>query len=259
MAEPTLSIARSEFEGDVGWFLGLGRGSENGDSEWSDADENRILSYVKSGLRRFYFAHNWSFLRPTVSLTLASASQTMGLPDDFDGIEGMLTLSGSDREAIGIPMVGEGIVRQKYYEYPDATGQPLVAALRPLRNMDPLTGQRWEVYVWPAADQAYTVQFTYSLSPNALTADRPYTYGGPAHAETIKEACLAAAELNHHGMLGQHEMMFQQLLAKSILMDRRMQPVLIGYNGDNSDSMRYERGRPHGYGDAVTLNGSALG
>src|SRR5438552_16657040 len=102
MAEPTLSLAIDDLRGEVGFFLGFGRGAPKGDATWTTQQLATIDSAVASGLRQFYFpppvegqasSYDWSFLKPIVTLAVASQTRTTPLPDDFGGLEGRINLS----------------------------------------------------------------------------------------------------------------------------------------------------------------------
>jgi len=55
LAEPTLSLSYNDLLGEVGLFLGWGRGAANGEEAW-DAHKTAVVeSSVRSGLRQFYF------------------------------------------------------------------------------------------------------------------------------------------------------------------------------------------------------------
>ncbi len=264
--ESTLSLSKSQLEAKVGTFLGAGRGSEYGDSAWTSRQSAEITDCVESGIRQFYFpppiegassSYEWSFLKPTSTLSLASGASTINLPDDFGGLDGEVTLtSPSSSYLCPIPHVGEGVVRQKFAELPDATGSPQVVAIVPIKGTSKGEGQRWQLYFWPAADQAYTLKMTYFILPDALSGQRPYCYGGMQHAETILESCLAIAEQRRDDAVSVHSAKFKERLAASISMDRRMKPQKLGYNADRSDAHWLDRLNRRGE-TVVTFDGVA--
>src|ERR1700723_2836024 len=99
--EPSLNIAYNALMGEVGYFLGWGRGAQNGDMAWNPQQQKTIDTFVASGMRRFYYPAapqgmniNWSFLKPTATFTLVVGQNVFQLPDDFGGIEGQITLLG---------------------------------------------------------------------------------------------------------------------------------------------------------------------
>ncbi len=254
MSQSTLSLKMSDLEGAIGLFLGRGRGTANGDSAWSTQDQSIITGLRNSGERTFYHPaiegviYVWSFLRPVATLTLpqaasvfpqanlagAAISSILPMPDDFGGIEGELTVS-SPTSALweSVPLIAD--VRPYYARNPTLTGRPRMANVEPIRGTTPSAGQRHQLCVWPAADQAYTLQFAYYINPNAMNGTLPYALGGPQHAETLQAACVAAAELYLDDMRGPRWEYFQERLLASVNMDRKLKPQLLGYNRDRSD------------------------
>jgi hypothetical protein len=71
MAESTLSIDYAIIHREVGRFLGMPRTS------WSSGDLADLDDLINAGLRRFYAAYRWTFLRPIITLT-TNASYTTG-------------------------------------------------------------------------------------------------------------------------------------------------------------------------------------
>jgi len=243
MAESSLSLTYEDLRQRVGLFLGYRRGALADDPAWTADQEKDIEDCMRSGLRSVYFPiplggrmHDWSFLHPVFALTFASAVWEYDLPDDFGGLEGDLTYSGTNTTLpVSLPVVGEGTIRQKRTESGQTTGQPRLAASRPKKAADAL-GQRWELVVWPTPDAGtYTAEGVYYVLPEAVGTTRPYPHGGAAHAETFLAACLAAAELFLNGAPGPHTGNFQARLAASMAADRRFKPARLGYNGDASD------------------------
>ncbi len=258
--ESTLSLTFDDLIGEVGLFLGYGRSS----SAWTTTQTDAIRSCVRSGLRKFYFpepvegsqsSYEWSFLKPEASFTLTAGHQTVTLPDDFGGFEGQLTLGTANGQWCPIDLTGEGQVRQAYAQVQQqATGRPVLAAERPLKTENPRRGQRAELWVYPIADQDYTIDCVYKILPDAITADRPYPYGGMAHAETILESCLAVAEQRLDDAMTTHTLEFQKRLLASISQDRNRKPQLMGYNGDRSLYRRRDL-RNRWWPSPVSVNG----
>ena len=246
--ESTLSLKKSDLEGEVGDFLGYGRGAANGDTAWDSRQTSRIQAAVTSGYRRFLYpppidqsgvSYNWSFMHPVASVVLRSGDARAALPDDFGGIEGLITLSSTSSQiGFEIGEYNEAIVRMKYAQFPSTTGQPEMVAVSPRRGTGTTKGQGNDLYVYPLANADYTLQFQYYVLPDALTDQNPYPYGGALHAETLKEACLAAAEGGPDDSMSVHAALFRERLAASISLDRRKQPAMLGYNRDRSDDLR---------------------
>ena len=268
MSEPTLSLTYFDYRAEVGVYLGYGRGDEgdNTDSPWTDSQTKAINTAVAAGQRQFYdppilegerTSHRWSFLKPVATLVLASGDQTIAMPADFGGFEGPVTVTVSGGTVPGpISMVSEGVVRQEYAVNPDTTGQPLIVAMRPIKGVGVDSSSRWELYVWPQADGAYTLKFPYFILPDALSGAKPYSYGGQRHVETVLASCLERAEFYRDNARGVCYSNWMERLASSVSADRDMQPQSLGYNGDNSacSSPRLYRD----YWVTATYNGSSF-
>ena len=266
MAEPTLNLSMDELQAEAGYRLGWGRGPEFGEKAWDDRKKEEIRRVLDSALRMFYqpsplpgetVSYDWSFLRPFKSLTLTSGTDQVSMPDDFGGLEGPVTLYGSNGAPIPVRQYQEQVIRQKQFEDPDATGQPLMLALQVRRGSKGMQSTRSLFFVWPIADQDYTLHFQYYLNPNAFTSVNQYAYGGATHAETLKAAVGAAIELyqNRGGKGPMHEYFVDRMRA-SISLDRRNKAQIFGYNGDPG----YNRPRGRRWqndldGSIVTVNG----
>jgi hypothetical protein len=235
--ESTLSLSENDLAAEVGNYLGYGRGAASGDVAWTDKQERAIAACLRAGYARFATAHNWSFLRPSATLALASGASTLQLPPDFGHLEGPVRVTSPTGSARAFPQTGRA--RHRLSQDASRTGAPEECDVEPLRGPTASRGQRFQLVVYPAADQAYTLQANYSVHPNALSGLQGFPYGGAAHAETVREACLAAAEADLDGQAGVHEQKYQQQLAVSRQQDARRKPQHLGYNGDASG----------GYGD----------
>ena len=246
MPESTLSLNYNDLQAEVGSFLGWGMGNTPPytDQAWTTFQLNRIVSAVKSGLRNFFFpvpqqgapVYDWSFMRPVTTLTLSAGDATIPLPDDFGGFEGEITLLTSKGLLWhAIKLVNEGQVRERYTYSPNVTSRPQMAALQPLRGTTATQGTRWQLFVYPLPDMAYTLQFQYYVLSDFLDGAFPFPMGGMAHVETILESCLAVAEQRQDDTPGVHTANFQARLLASIAADRRHKAQSLGYNGDRSD------------------------
>ena len=235
MSESTLTAAFDDLTGDVGFFLGWGRGANNGDTAWTTAQQAAIDRCVKGGLRNFYHCgYDWTFLRPIVSLALATGDRYVAVPDDFGGLEGPIAVSVSGSSGYGQVLV-TGDAGRLYAQAPDMTGPPEAVSIETVKGTKTVRGQRWQLHVYPQADQAYTLEFQYYLNPDYLTGSMPYAYGGPQHAETLLESCLAVAEKILNDAATLHAMEFEKRLSVSMDLDRRNKPQNFGYNADRSD------------------------
>ena len=60
------------------------------------------------------------------------------------------------------------------------------------------------------------------IVPETLSESNPYPLGSALYSETIKAACLSAAELHKAGQRGARHEHYQELLARSIEQDKRL-------------------------------------
>lgn len=266
MSEPTLALGYDKLRAEIGAYLGFGRGTVFGQREWTTAEQNEIQSCLDSGVRRVVWPdalegeaspYEWSWLKPRGTFSLASGASTVRLPDDFGGVEGELTYTASGQQGwYTIPTSNPGDIDARYAAMPTTTGRPMYAAVRVVRGTTASRGQRWELYVWPLADAAYTFAVPYYLNPDALTAAAPYPPGGPAHAETYLESCLAIAEQRQNDMAGVHTLAFKDRLRASVAADRKLKPQNLGYNRDRSDERDNDQpNRNRWLYGGITVNG----
>lgn len=249
MAENPLTLKLTDLTGEAGYFMGWGRGPDNGDEEWDDRKLRDIKNACESALRMVYFqaqidprdeAHGWSFLRPSANVAVLSGAQSAALPDDFGGFESEMavSLTGGSGAYCPIKLTSEPMIDGRYTAYPTTTGRPQMAAERALKGTTTERSSRSELFVWPQADQNYTLRVSYYILPSYLTTANPYPYGGAAHAETFKAAVRAAAEMMLMGTPGLEMQNYTVRLAASIAYDRRHQPKTLGQNIDNSRNRR---------------------
>lgn len=262
--ESTLAISLSKLQQEVGFYLGYGRGLDGGGVEWTDKKQRVIDSMIESGLRQFYYPkpadmaggyYDWTFLRPTAQVTTESGTRYCTLPDDFGAIDDAhVRVISSETSYCPVRRMLDSQVNALYAARPTETGSPQCVASTPVDQTTYLKGQRYRLIVFPEPDDAYTLEFAYSLLPDALRWDRPWPYGGAQHAETIQAACIAAAELYLNDMPGPRALYFHERLIASIGQDRKMRPPLIGHNGDPGGSGMWSR--QDRYADAtITYNG----
>ena len=268
--ESSLTLQYVQLKGEVGEFIGYGRGPDNGaDSTWNAAQVSDIDFCVASGLRQFYFpppvegergSYDWSFLKPTSTFDLPVNAYIVPLPDDFGGFEGPVTLLTTNKTAMPwqIQWRNEGVIREMYAVTPQMSGPPMFCATVPLKGTTGTQGQRFQLLMFPLADQDYTVQAQYYISPDFLSGAFPYAYGGAPHAETLLESCLAIAEQRRDDAMSVHSAKFKERLLASISMDRRMKPQKLGRNLDRSDDRQWQRSDVHWWAPAATYGGQSF-
>lgn len=162
------------------------------------------------------------------------------LPDLFGGFRGPLYLGGSS-SVIGTELERcpiDNILGLRNEAVADFSAAPCKYAVF-TEDQTGSSGQRWLMAIWPTSDAAYTISGMYVINPYQLTSSLTYPLGGMPLAECLREACLAAAELEFKGEAGIHTTMFGPRLATAISMDRQMNnPGIIGQNLDRSAERR---------------------
>ncbi len=177
------------------------------------------------------------------------------LPDDYGGMEGyMVHAEGANKPNIQI--AGEGNIRRLRSGTTSRT-DPQFAAIRPKKQETTTTGQRFEIMFFPVPAIAYTLSYKMLVLPEALTDSITHPYGGAMHAETILASCLAIAETDEEEIRGRRWQEFQDRLAASIQIDKRMiSAEQFGYNRDNSDAVHQSGSMRHPQTYLVTYNGN---
>lgn len=240
--ESSLNLTWADLKAEVAGYLGWGRTS----TAWDANKVEEIKRLVQSALRKFYFAaqakpddpvYGWTFLKPVADVQLVTGSATADLPDDFGGFVGLATvaLAGQSGGYSPLQQRHDEQVRALYAACPTVNGRPQFYAEKQVRGTSTLKSQRSQLYVYPIPDVDYVVTLAYYILPNYLTEANPFPYGGAAHAETMKAAVRAAAELYLDNKEGVETANYRQSLAASITYDRRHQPKSLGPNIDLSD------------------------
>lgn len=209
---------------------------------WSNDQEQEANLAIDTGLRNFYnpvqvlgraSVHEWSFLAPTETMVTVANQITVDMPPGFAMLDGPMFYRPSTT-AMGpaVQEVSEQHILGQLAQV-ERTGQPTEVACR-VKSPD-AQGTRYELLFWPIPDDAYEISFKYRASPALLQADEDYPLGGAIHAQTIIEACMAAAE-ELRGVKGLHGKLFRERLAASVARDQQAaSPETLGYGYDRSD------------------------
>ncbi len=275
MSNALLGITREDLRREVADYLGLGRdyNSLAGGAQSQDV----VDSAIRRGLRQFYYPppidenrrmHQWSFLRPVATLTTVIDQDTYSLPEDFAAMDGSLTyLSGTQHlHMTEVRFTSEYEIRVQQAKTKSVTfDRPVLAAVQPV-GVAPsaASGQRWELLLWPTPKAVYQLQYRYMVQPQDISvggdpfdANDRFLLGGAAHAETILQSCIAAAESMRSDRTDEYQR-FIQRLAQSIAFDSAATtPERLGYVGDPSEYQPVSR-RDRPISD-VTYNGTLYG
>ena len=240
MAESGLSLTRNDLRNAAAFLFGGGV-----DYTALAATELTIIDRcIDSALRSVYdptplegemLSHQWSFMRPEMTISIGPAVPSVVLPDDFGGFEGSIYLSTDDMGWLPLKLTGIGEIlatRQAEGGEVSVSGAPRLLAVQPLPT-DGTQGQRFSLEFWPSADSVYTLKAVYRSNPYQLSSTAVYPLGGMPMAETLREAVLAAVERDVNDTIGVHSQLFKERLKASVNLDRRMSsPKSFGMNLD---------------------------
>lgn len=234
-------LSYGELRRRVGRFLGFDRNPAN----WGEREVLDVQDCIDSGLDEFYrptrvpgehWSYQWSFLRPTGFVTLVPGEWDYDMPDDFAGFDGPLYYVGSDQLQHTVRLMNEGFIhnlrqRESLFAHSDTVEY---AALTPKRS-DGISTSIYQLQVWPKPDRQITLQFKQFVTHPRLREDHQVPYGAANHAQTIIQACIAAAELMLTDVEGpQYERFIRNLIASRDFDARASSPMTLGYNGDGS-------------------------
>jgi len=233
MAESSLSIGVTDLRAEVGYFLGYGRAS----ASWTAAQLAEINSIVQSGVRRVYYppaisaevsGYEWSWLRPTKTLSITANDGDYDLPDDFGRLIGAFHYGADEyRASVVVVSVGKLLAMRAASALSDL---PRYAAIR-YKESTGASGQRQEVLFYPEPNEAKTLSYEYEAYSGQLTDANPYPLGGMQLAELYTESCLAVAEARINDEIGQHAQQYQALLVDAISRDRKRGARYYGQMG----------------------------
>lgn len=225
MAEPTLSLTLDELRREVARFLSFGRDYTN----LNITQQEDVDSIIRRGLRQFYQpppvagfpAHQWSFLRPTVSLTTVANQETYPLPDDFGAMMGSKITFATIMYVDGPLIVSDYQYRAFKGASTSDTGLPVYATVRVrAATGDVPTPVRHDLLMWPRATSAVGMTYQYAAIQDAVTLALEHPAGAAMHGETILASCLAIAEEYVVSPTTQYRQLFRERLASSISLDR---------------------------------------
>jgi hypothetical protein len=233
---------------------------------WNHKQASEVDLALETGLRKFYspmvlpgeaYSYDWKFLKPIGTITTESGISSYDLPAGFICMEGPLTFAPDEGDFWpSLEIVPEYRVRQKLAQ-DSSSGRPRFAAIR-VKPIDPAGGTRYEVLVSPPADGTYEISYRYQVNPAGMDNDACLPYGGQQHAQTLIEACLAAAEEQMDVKNGPHAQAFVLCLQASVSSDRKTSAAeFLGPNLDGSDRVGEWRESIRDTDWITTVNGVA--
>lgn len=248
-----MSLKFTDILANLGDWCGIGPGDVS-DGVWSDPmNQRRANNCLRGGLDQVgkppilpgeASAYSWGWLHPVGSVVILTNTNTAPMPDDFAGIEGDIFIADAGQNAYEpVSVKNIQFVLAKNAQFPTNTGPPLEIGIDAVKGEGLTSGQRYQMSVYPIADQVYTLSFQYYFLENVLNGTNPFPPGGAWLAETINVSVKAYWEAHYDNIMGgPMQAMFMQSLAASIAADRKSKPQAGGYNGDTSDLM-FNRGR----------------
>lgn len=209
-----LAGSMDELRVAVSHYLGLG----DTYADLSTADKARVDRVVSDGLREFYQAHNWRFMKPTTTVAVVADDTEVDLPSDLASILGDITIdSDGSRSFAPVAITSTTRIDRLYSMYPNSEGVPTEAAVRQ-KSHTGSSEQRYELRFWPTSDDSYTLRFQYAVRGESLSTGE-YPYGGTEHFATIRNAVLAMAERTFDDASGVHQQAYERSLVESIRRD----------------------------------------
>jgi hypothetical protein len=245
MAESGLSIGFPDLLSATGSYLGYGTDYDS----WSAARLAEVSGIVQSGVRRVYYppavnagtvGYEWSWLRPTATLSIEDGTSDYDLPDDFGCIVGGVHYPEDEfRNAVRIVSVSKILELRATIGTAASHGYPELAATR-YKTSDGSSGQRQEILFYPTPGYNLDMSYEYEAYSGALSETYPYPLGGMQLAELYIESCLAVAESRLNDEIGIHTQQYQTLLIDAIERDKARQRVHFGNMGCSGNARREE-------------------
>jgi len=231
----TLSIDYTQLKNAVADYLGFG-------STLTEAQANKVDSYIASGLRQFYYPpkmegveedFEWSFMRMDGSVQTSANVGTYLLDNGVGRIAGAIYFAGDDRQMRPIPIVPVGDITALRRR--GEKGAPQYAALT-FSSSFGSKGQRMELELYPCPDRAYLLSFKAEADTGMINSTtRPYPLGGARFSELVLESCLAIAEQRANDTTGDHTAQFNRLLVSAVAKDRKSSASVYGQMGDRTE------------------------
>ncbi len=253
MPRSTLELSLTDLQTEVCFDQGFGRTLSSASADAQAA----VAAIINQGLRTFYGAYAWSFLRPVAAFDTVTSVDTYDLPDDFGMLLGAPTVHVSNSCYRPLADVTETKIRAQQAAAPSVTGFPTQWATK-WKGMPGVAGQKQEALLWPLPDNVYSIKFAYRVLPDAPLTGAPYLYGGALHSEAILASCLAVGERRLDGNRTTHQMAYQAALAASMNLDAAAAPKNYGYMDDPGNGMNWREGESWTWPErrgATTYNG----
>jgi hypothetical protein len=242
-----MPMTLAELRTEVGHFLGYGGNSAN----WDSSQTADVTRCVEMGLRQFYSARAWNFLRLIAEIPTVVNTQVYTFPSTVSSLVGDIAypLEGRSRS---IRIVGNIQWKELTNHDPERTGPPSLGTVRQLA-VSGATPQAQALVIWPKPDAVYMMEYQFLVAPNKLAANNDVPYGADVHSLTILQSMLAYAERRLGDSQNVQSAAYERALMDSIRMDAETRrPNWFGYNGDRSEQSLFTPSRVRGL---VTVQG----
>jgi len=174
--------------------------------------------------------HEWSFLRPVLSVLTQDSRFEYSLPPDFEHMIGPMVYSAQNSNVESyLPLEHTAVSRILYLlgVNDDSTAPPILYAVKQVENTGD-TPQERSIILYPMPDGEYKLQGQYQATVRLLTETNPFPMGGQSHGPGILAACLAQAESRVSGGQGSRYKEFLAQVASGIQRDYSRLPEFIG-------------------------------
>lgn len=169
--------------------------------------------------------HVWSFLKRRHVIQTQGDVWKYPLPPNFGRMLGKPQYdSGTGRHQL-TKVGGDYILQRRAYH--SSKSYPCFYSLEPLKQDDDV-GTRWEIWVWPEANGAYPITFTYEVLPEKPVDTTDFFFGPPFCSEVILELALSIAEIQEEDAAGVHSQIATGMLQDLILQDDIDCPDTVG-------------------------------
>lgn len=221
-----LQLAFSSVYTKVSEFLILG-------SSPTGAVATKVKDLTYRGYRRFLLPllvrngriHTWSFLRQEATIKMSAGVEEYPLPADFQYFWYAPEYGKNSNYPTPQPVTMQRmmslratIVSSSYPQYWSLSTLPY----------DVTVGTRYQLVIYPEANQTYTLHYGYITEPNKPTADVHFFIGGALMSECILECALAEAEAQEDDTVGIHTQRAKELIHECIELDLRRVPPTAG-------------------------------
>ena len=223
----SLQLSYEDFRSRIGDY----RGYPASTSKWSDKAVAMVEDILKTGCQKVYFMSNyeWSFLRPTRSITIPSGVDEVELPLDFGQLANPTIRFTGDNASLACSLrdVGEASILHMRQRDTSTTGVPSMCAIAASTRPNQEGPPRSKMLLWPTTNDEYTARVQYNVIPLPLSTSNPYHYGGAPMSQLFLEAFLSSSE-EKDGMPGFYTSKYQQTLSSAIIYDMRSKPRRLG-------------------------------